>query len=88
VISGVIDWGDMARGDRATDLAAIWINLNDRKARENAMRACDGVSDATWRRAKGWAVFYGVTLGASGLAGDQRHAAMARRTLDRVVDGP
>jgi hypothetical protein len=52
------------------------------------MRACHGVSDATWRRAKGWAVFYGVTLGTSGLAGDTRHALMARRTLDRVVDGP
>ena len=87
-ISGVIDWGDMARGDRATDLAAIWINLNDRKARENAMRACNGVSDATWLRAKGWAVFFGVTLGTSGLAGDARHAVMARRTLERVVDGP
>jgi len=53
-----------------------------------AMRACRGVSDATWRRAKGWAVFYGVTLGTSGLAGDTRHALMARRTLERVVAGP
>lgn len=88
VISGVIDWGDMARGDRATDLAAIWMNLNDRKARENAMRACNGVSDTTWLRAKGWAIFFGVTLGTSGLAGDARHAVMARRTLERVVDGP
>jgi aminoglycoside phosphotransferase (APT) family kinase protein len=88
VITGVIDWGDLARGDRATDLATVWMNLGDRKARENAMRACSGVSDATWRRAKGWAVFYGVTLGTSGLAGDTRHAVMARRTLERVVSGP
>ncbi len=88
VITAVIDWGDMTRGDRATDLATLWMNLGDRKARENAMRACHGVSDATWRRAKGWAVFYGVTLGTSGLAGDTRHALMARRTLERVVDGP
>jgi aminoglycoside phosphotransferase (APT) family kinase protein len=88
IISGVIDWGDMARGDRATDLATIWMNLSDRKARENAMCACDGVSDATWLRAKGWAIFFGVTLGTSGLAGDARHAVMARRTLERVVDGP
>jgi aminoglycoside phosphotransferase (APT) family kinase protein len=88
VITGVIDWGDMTRGDRATDLATLWMNLGDREARENAMRACHGVSDATWRRAKGWAVFYGVTLGTSGLAGDARHAAMARKTLVRVVAGP
>jgi aminoglycoside phosphotransferase (APT) family kinase protein len=88
VITGVIDWGDMTRGDRATDLATLWMNLGDRKARENALRACNNVSDATWRRAKGWAVFFGVTLGTSGLAGDQRHAVMARRTLERVVAGP
>jgi aminoglycoside phosphotransferase (APT) family kinase protein len=88
VITAVIDWGDMARGDRSTDLATLWMNLGDRKARENAMRACHGVSDATWRRAKGWAVFYGVTLGTSGLAGDTRHALMARRTLERIVAGP
>jgi aminoglycoside phosphotransferase (APT) family kinase protein len=87
VISGVIDWGDMTRGDRATDLATLWMNLADRKARENALRACN-VSDATRRRAKGWAVFFGVTLGTSGLAGDQRHAVMAQRTLERVVAGP
>jgi aminoglycoside phosphotransferase (APT) family kinase protein len=88
VITGVIDWGDMTRGDRATDLATLWMNLGDRQTRENARRACTGVSDATWRRAKGWAVFYGVTLGTSGLAGDARHAVMARRTLERVVSGP
>jgi hypothetical protein len=35
-----------------------------------------------------WAVFYGVTLGTSGLAGDTRHAVMARRTLERLVAGP
>ena len=87
-ISGVIDWGDMTAGDRATDLATLWMNLSDRKARENAMRACNGVSDATWLRAKGWAVFFGVTLGTSGLAGDTRHALMARRTLERIVAGP
>jgi aminoglycoside phosphotransferase (APT) family kinase protein len=87
-ISGVIDWGDMTAGDRATDLATLWMNLSDRTARENAMRACNGVSDATWLRAKGWAVFFGVTLGTSGLAGDERHALMARRTLERVAAGP
>ncbi|HEV8333495.1 MAG TPA: aminoglycoside phosphotransferase family protein [Steroidobacteraceae bacterium] len=87
-ISGVIDWGDMTAGDRATDLATLWMNLSDRKARENAMRACNGVSDATWLRAKGWAVFFGVTLGTSGLDGDTRHALMAHRTLERIVAGP
>ena len=32
-----IDWGDMASGDRATDLAAIWMLLPSRESRERAM---------------------------------------------------
>jgi aminoglycoside phosphotransferase (APT) family kinase protein len=88
VITAVIDWGDMTRGDRATDLATLWMNLGDRTARENAMRAYHGITEATWRRAKGWAVLFGVTLATSGLAGDTRHALMARRTLERLVAGP
>lgn len=88
VISGVIDWGDLTCGDRATDLATLWMNLGERAARQDAMRAYGHISDATWLRAKGWAIFFGVMLGASGLAGDARHALMARRTLERVVAGP
>ena len=88
VISAVIDWGDMTAGDRATDLATLWMNLSDRRGRENAMRACQGVSDTTWLRAKGWAIYFGVTLGTSGLAGDTRHAVMAKRTFERLLAGP
>ena len=74
----------MQRDTNSASMRDFW----DEKARENAMRTCNGVSDATWLRARGWAIFYGVTLGTSGLAGDPRHAFMARRTLERVVAGP
>jgi aminoglycoside phosphotransferase (APT) family kinase protein len=87
-LSGVIDWGDVAAGDRATDLAAIWMALADVEARADAMKSCGPVSEATWVRARGWAVFFGVMLCASGVAGDQRHARMGARTLRRVVAGP
>ena len=46
-IAGIIDWSDMAAGDRATDLAAIWGMLASREARAEAMRACGASSEAT-----------------------------------------
>lgn len=87
-ITAVIDWGDMARGDRASDLSAIWMLLGERKTRERAIAACAGVSDATWRRARGWAVLYGVMLLDSGLADDPRMVRIAERIFRRLVEGP
>jgi len=87
-IAGVIDWSDMAAGDRATDLASIWGLFESRDARAAAMRACGEVSEATWTRARGWAFAFGVMLLDSGLADHPRHAAMGRHTLARLAEGP
>lgn len=87
-IAGIIDWGDVAAGDRATDLAAIWMLFGDPAARERAMRACGSVTDATWLRARGWAIFFGSVLADAGLAGDSRHGRIGERTLHQVVEGP
>ena len=85
-ISAVIDWGDMAAGDRATDLASIWMLLKDRKAREHAIKTVGPLTDATWLRAKGWAISFGVLLLDSGLIDNPRHAEMGKRTLRRLVE--
>lgn len=87
-ITGIIDWGDLCQGDRATDLAATWILLGDIRARQAVIRLCPGVSESTWRRARGWAVFFGVLLSDIGLAGNARHGAVGRLTLQRVAEGP
>jgi len=84
----VIDWGDMAQGDRASDLSAIWMLLPDRETRERAIAACRSVSAPTWRRARGWAALYGVTLLDAGLMDDPRMAAMAEMIFHRLVEGP
>ncbi len=83
-LAGVIDWSDLAAGDRATDLAAIWGVFESRVAREAVMRACGEVSEATWLRARGWAFAFGVMLLDSGLADHPRHAAMGAATLARL----
>lgn len=85
VISGVIDWGDMARGDPATDLYGLWMLLPERAAREAALSAYGGISEATRRRARGWAVAMGAILVEAGLNGDPGCLAMGERTLRAVA---
>jgi aminoglycoside phosphotransferase (APT) family kinase protein len=87
-LTGIIDWGDLARGDRASDLAAVWMLLPQLESRKRAMAACRSVSDATWCRARGWALPFAVILLSSGLVDDVRMAAIAERTLSRLWEGP
>jgi aminoglycoside phosphotransferase (APT) family kinase protein len=53
-ISGVIDWGSMGVGDPACDVMVAW-KLHSSAARD-AFREALPVDDATWDRARGWAV--------------------------------
>jgi aminoglycoside phosphotransferase (APT) family kinase protein len=87
-LAAVIDWGDVARGDRATDLAAIWMLLPQRESRQRAMARCREVSLPTWQRARGWALLLAVIVLDASIGVDPRMTAMARRTLERLVDGP
>jgi aminoglycoside phosphotransferase (APT) family kinase protein len=55
---GVVDFGDLCAGDPALDLAACWILLPDHEAIERFQSAYPpAMDDATWRRARGWAVW-------------------------------
>jgi aminoglycoside phosphotransferase (APT) family kinase protein len=87
IFSGIIDWGDIAAGDRATDLAAIWMLFEDAQARRTAWNAYGTVTYATYMRAKGWAIGFGVTLLDAGLADDPRHAVVGEQTLRRIAAG-
>lgn len=86
--SGVIDWGDLTAGDPATDLAAFWTVLPTRETRARAIAAYGPISEATLRRAKGWAAFFGIILLDTGLADHPRHAAMGAAILRRLRDEP
>jgi aminoglycoside phosphotransferase (APT) family kinase protein len=57
-ISGVIDWGSMGVGDPACDVMVAW-KLHSLEARD-AFRAALPTDDATWERARGWAVSQAV----------------------------
>ena len=84
-ITGVIDWGDITSGDRATDLAGVWMLFPDRSARERAL--LDYCADAdTVLRAKGWAVLFAVMLLDTGIQDHPRHAAIGGTTLRQLQD--
>lgn len=63
-LAAVLDFGDLTSGDPATDLACAWLSLDaaDRRTfRAEVTRRC-GTDDATWSRARGWAVAFGVSF--------------------------
>lgn len=53
-LSGVVDWGGLAMGDPACDLMVAWSFL-PAEARK-LFRSALSVDDATWARARGWAL--------------------------------
>jgi aminoglycoside phosphotransferase (APT) family kinase protein len=59
-ISGVIDWGSMGVGDPACDVMVAW-KLHSAAARD-AFREALPTDDATWERARGWALSQAVAI--------------------------
>lgn len=80
----VVDWGDVAGGDPAADLATAWWTLP--VAAHGTFRAAyGGIDEATWRRAMAWAAAISLFLLTEGpTAGDPALVAMARRTVARL----
>ncbi|WP_236653243.1 aminoglycoside phosphotransferase family protein [Streptacidiphilus melanogenes] len=60
-LSAVIDFGDLTSGDPATDLAVAWMFLPP-AARADLRRAYGSADDATWERARGWALALGLVF--------------------------
>jgi aminoglycoside phosphotransferase (APT) family kinase protein len=86
-LAGVVDFGDICAGDPATDLAVAWMVLPaaDHQAFRHAAGAWPPVDDATWQRARAWALALAVAY----LAESDDNPAMAsigRRTLAAAVD--
>ena len=57
-LSGVIDWGGLAVGDPACDAMVAW-KVVTAETRES-FRSALAIDDATWARARGWAVSQAV----------------------------
>jgi aminoglycoside phosphotransferase (APT) family kinase protein len=84
-LSGVIDFGDVTAGDPATDLAVAWMLLPG-PAHARFRAAVGDVDDATWARARGWALFFAVTYLAHS-SDDPTMRAIGDTTLSRALAG-
>lgn len=84
-ISGIIDWGDITAGDPATDLACVWMLMDDMAGRRAALTRYGACGDETLR-AQGWAVLFASLLLDHGLVDNPRHAAMGLATLQRLAE--
>ena len=77
-LAAVIDFGDLTAGDPATDLATAWLTF-DADGRRAFVRGLS-YDDATWSRARGWA----VTMATALLANSGDAPAMRRIGLNAV----
>lgn len=82
-LSGVIDFGDLASGDPATDLAIAWM-LFASDEREKLRHAYGEVEDATWERARGWALSLAMAFLANS-ADNAEMESIGRVTLERLL---
>jgi aminoglycoside phosphotransferase (APT) family kinase protein len=95
-LAAVLDFGDLTAGDPATDLATAWLSFDaagGRDFRDRVIRSTvastgssAGVDDATWVRARGWA----LVMASAYLAhsdDDPAFAVLGRESMERVVAG-
>jgi aminoglycoside phosphotransferase (APT) family kinase protein len=80
-LSAVVDFGDVTAGDPAVDLATAWLTF-DREGRRT-FRALAAADDATWTRARGWAVSITSALWTSD---DRAFRTVGRRGIDATLD--
>lgn len=86
-LAGVLDFGDVTRGDPATDLSIAWMLLRGsaRSTFRDLTCGADGWLDGhTWTRARAWALALGVAYLAHSGAND-RFATVAAATIDEAI---
>ncbi|MFZ0160504.1 MAG: phosphotransferase [Kineosporiaceae bacterium] len=87
-LSGVVDFGDITAGDPATDLSVAWMLLprsaDDAFRGAYAARSGRSLDDATWRRARGWALALSVAFVGHSVD-NPMIAGIGRRTLHAVL---
>jgi aminoglycoside phosphotransferase (APT) family kinase protein len=82
-LSGIIDWGDVAQGDPATDLAGLFLVFRATDERAHALSEY-GVSPPTLARARAWAVLLAAIFADAGSRGDARMGPIGERVLDEM----
>lgn len=84
VLTGVIDWGAAGVGDPAGDLMTAWLFLDER-GRRAFRRELSEFDDATWARARGWALELAVIALPYYRDTNPFLTGIARRTIDQLL---
>ncbi len=82
-LSAVIDFGDLTAGDPATDLSVAWMLLPP-ALRPHFRAAAGEIDDATWSRARAWALALALAYLANS-ADNAPFETLGRRTLAAVL---
>lgn len=82
-VSAVIDFGDLTRGDPATDLSVAWMLL-PAPEREIFRQAYGRADDDTWARARGWALSLALVF-LTFSADNPLMAGIGQRTLSELL---
>jgi aminoglycoside phosphotransferase (APT) family kinase protein len=83
-LTGVIDWGSAGVGDPAGDLMTAWLFLDER-GRKAFRRELTEFDDATWARARGWALQLAVLALPYYRDTNPFLVGLATRTLDQLL---
>ncbi|MCP2030622.1 aminoglycoside phosphotransferase (APT) family kinase protein [Okibacterium sp. HSC-33S16] len=85
-LAAVLDFGDITAGDPATDLAAAWLVFDPagRDRFHSAVAEARDVSDATWRRARGWALVLATALVTTS-DDSPSHRRMGEQIIDQLL---
>lgn len=79
----VIDFGTSGVGDPACDLVIAWTMFSD--GSRDAFRQTVGQDDASWARARGWALWKALIVLADVIDRDEELAGLNRRVVDEVL---
>ena len=89
-LSAVIDFGDLAAGDPATDLSVIWMLPPSARSifLASGRGQLNATDDDTWIRARGWALALGLAYLASS-QNDEAMGPLGRAVIDAALhDSP
>ncbi|MGW6131587.1 aminoglycoside phosphotransferase family protein [Cellulomonas sp. NPDC055163] len=86
-LAAVLDFGDLTSGDPATDLATAWLTFGPeaRAVLRGQLSATGRYDDATWLRARGWALCVATAL-VVGSDDDPHLHALGSAALHEVLD--
>jgi aminoglycoside phosphotransferase (APT) family kinase protein len=83
-LSAVIDFGDLAAGDPATDLSVMWMLHSAHWSSLAFARRELTFDNDTWMRARGWALALGLTYLANS-RDDEAMGALGQTTIDAAL---